>query len=575
MNLEGITIKLLTIELNKEILGAKIFKVYMPSQHSLLLALQCGAQKKYLLAAFDGATPALYLTDSMPERPAEPPTFCMLLRKHLEDSRITSVTQTGLDRIITLEMSSIGAGQQIVTQELIFELTGKNSNIILTSNSTIINCLKKVGKAINSYRQLYPGMPYQLPPPQTGLSILDTAPQDIVAAIKSAASDNLLVNKLVNATTGIGKQTAQELLVRAAIPLTATHLSCKEESDLVQAICHLQAEFALCAKAEAMVHAQLAASNTIKAIVPYLPQAIKQNKLRSFASVNAALMFAEQLTPLQLPQEVLLRKPVTTEIARLSKKLALLKDELLVAEDCDSERIKADSLMAGIYQLSKGQSSCCITNIYDGTQMQLSLSPLLTPIENAQAYYKRYNKLKRAQSELQQQIANTQELLSYLTSIEASFATANTKAELEEIKAELVAIGLIKQTGKKIKAATEKSQPLKIVLNADTFVYVGKNNKQNDYVTFTLGKPQDLWLHVKGSPGSHVILKTTLPQPARADIEAAAQIAAYYSKARQSNKTEVDYTFRKYVKKPSGAKPGFVIYTEQTTLYVEPKTRAE
>ena len=216
-------------------------------------------------------------------------------------------------------------------------------------------------------------------------------------------------------------------------------------------------------------------------------------------------------------------------------------------------------------------------SIYDGNEMKVALEPMLTPVENAQAYYKRYNKYKRAQTEVQLQLESTQEMLEYLATIEASLMTATSKSEIAEINQELIAAGFIKVVGKKKNKMTlQKSQPLHLQLNQETELYIGKNNKQNDYVTFKLGGPHDLWFHTKDIPGSHIILKTSLPQPRQEDIQLAVQLAAYFSKARTGSKVPVDCTQRRYVKKPSGSKPGFVIFTNQTTYYTTPDlTRLE
>ena len=215
---------------------------------------------------------------------------------------------------------------------------------------------------------------------------------------------------------------------------------------------------------------------------------------------------------------------------------------------------------------------CTLNNIYDDTPLTIALSPTLSPTDNAQLYYKKYNKFKRAIKEIEIQQKETQEFLSYLESIDASIGTAVTKNEIAEIKQEMVAAGLLADTSKKKKSITlTKSTPVAIKFSDETTVYIGKNNKQNDYVTFKLGKSTDLWFHTKNIPGSHVILKTTLPEPNHDDIIHAASLAAFYSKGKTSEQVPVDYTQKRFVKKPNGAKPGFVIYTEQKTVYVKPE----
>ena len=248
--------------------------------------------------------------------------------------------------------------------------------------------------------------------------------------------------------------------------------------------------------------------------------------------------------------------------------LAALQEDLLHAEDAEGQRMLADTIMANLYQLRKGQTSAELVNIYDGTSVTIKLNPMFSPSDNAQAYYKKYNKYKRAQSELRQQIEVTESMLTYLASLDASLMTATTKNEIEEIRQEIVGAGLIREIGKKKKTPLQKSQPLHLKLRQGVDLYIGKNNKQNDYVTFTIGGPRDLWLHTKDIPGSHIIMKAATPQ--EADIALAVELAAYFSKARSGSNVPVDCVERRYVKKPAGAKPGFVIFTNQRTYYATP-----
>ena len=225
--------------------------------------------------------------------------------------------------------------------------------------------------------------------------------------------------------------------------------------------------------------------------------------------------------------------------------------------------------MASLYRIQKGAESCTITNIYDGLPLQVTLSPALTPSENAQKYYKKYNKLKRAQEEIAVQLAEATAMLTYLESVEESLHFITTRQETEEIKEELHNAGILPVSKRKIHVSG-KSSPIRIVFSESTKIYIGKNNRQNDEVTFKIGTGNDLWLHVQKIPGSHVLIKTTLPKPEPEAVKAAVQLAAYFSKARSGSKVPVDCVPRRFVKKPSGAKPGFVIFTNQKTYYATP-----
>ena len=566
MNLEGITLKLVTDNLNRELLGSKIYRVYMPNPHAVLLLVRRSRDTSALLADLNGGSPALYIPAKLPENPETPPSFCMLLRKHLEEGRITRIYQSDLDRIITLEIDMLGQSSKIITKKLICELTGKNSNLILTQDGVIIDSLKHISAAQSSYRTILPGKEYVAPPPQAGLNLLTADPAEIVSTANSLPSATF-AKAFVSATTGVGKATATELLAAADILPQTVRLEPAEEHALTQCITELQQR--LNGEALQPVYALVGRTNQVKTILA-LPPLVNNSELsvREFGDINSAINFAMSLAPIQLPQHEQLQKLVTAEAAKLSRKLNALQKDLLHAEDAESQRMLADTIMANLYQLHKGQSSAEMVNIYDGNTATIKLNPILSPSDNAQAYYKKYNKYKRAQSELRQQIEATESMITYLASLDASLLTATTKNEIEEIRQEMVTAGLIREIGKKKKTALQKSQPLHLKLREGVDLYIGKNNKQNDYVTFTVGGPRDLWLHTKDIPGSHVIMKST--SPTAEDIALAVELAAYFSKARSGSNVPVDCVERRYVKKPAGAKPGFVIFTNQRTYYATP-----
>ena len=581
MNLEGLTLRLLTARLQQELLGGKIYKITMPSSQALLLFIRREHSATALLADLSGGSHALYIPDKLPENPETPPAFCMLLRKHLEEGRITKISQSGLDRVITLEIDLLGAASKLVTKKLVFELAGKNSNIILTKDEMILDCLRHVSAAQSSYRQLQPARPYLPPPPQTGLDILSAAPEEIAKAAGRLPAANI-AKALVAVTTGIGKMTATELLLAADILPQQVGLDPAEEKKLAAAIAGLQERLRRpAADAEqkenmdgAPVYAVISRTNQVKTILVLPPQNLGEGlQSRKFADINSAVNFAAELTPIRLPRQEELQKLVASESAKTQKKLAALQQDLTQAADAEQQRVLADTLMANLYQLRRGQSQAELASIYDGQPLSISLSPRLSPTENAQAYYKRYNKYKRAQAELAAQLEQAAAQLQYLDSLSASLLTAGGKNEIEEIRREMQEAGLLREPRKK-QAALPKSQPLHIRLPSGSDIYIGKNNRQNDYVTFTLGGPRDLWLHTKDIPGSHVLLKSALPEAPAADIQSAVELAAYFSKARGSSSVPVDCVQRRYVKKPAGSRPGFVIFTNQTTFYTTPDEKA-
>lgn len=570
MNLEGLTLSLLTKYLQKELLGSKIYKIFMPTPHSLLLAVRRKADTCSVLADLSGFGPIIYLPNKLPENPDTPPSFCMLLRKHLEEGRITNIYQNNSDRIITMEIDLLGAGSKIITKKLILELAGKNNNIILTQDNLIIDSLKHVNSWQNSYRTILPGKEYHLPPQQEGVNLLTTEPQKIIDKLQQSSANNIL-QSFIAATVGIGKVTATEILAQAAILPQQEKLQPAQAESLTAVIAALQSRLSN----QENVFAVISRTNQIKTILPLKPQCFDAAcTVQEFTDINQAVNYAAKLKPIQLPKHEQLQKLVAAEISKQTKKLQLLKNDLQTANNAETQKIIADTIMANIYQLAKGQESAQLYNIYDGELMTVALSPILTPVENAQQYYRRYNKYKRAQTEIEVQLQSTHELLAYLSTLEISLLTATTKNEIEEIMLEMSGAGLIKEQGKKLKSSLQKSQPLHIKLSASTDIYIGKNNRQNDYVTFSVASPKDLWLHTKDIPGSHVVFKTTLPEPDTDELKIAVQMAAYYSKARYGSNVPVDCTQKKYVKKPSGSKPGFVIFTNQKTYYTTPDEKA-
>lgn len=596
MNLEGLTLHLVTEHLKQELEGSKIYRVFMPNGHSLLLNIRRDRDTTSLLADMNGGSPALYIPQTQPENPEIPPAFCMLLRKHLEEGRITQIYQKELDRVIVLEIDMLGAGSKIITKQLIFELAGKNSNILLVQDGVIIDSLKHVNALQSSYRLILPGKEYVAPPPQQGFNLLTDAPERLVEELCQAPATTTVLKALIASTLGMGKVSCSELLAKAGISLKATSIEAEELERLLSAVKELQQRLTKdmsstgvsvsgpvssgnhsAGKTEALgsaaapVYALISRTNTVKTILPQPPLLLEEGmQVQEFPDINSAICYAVGLVPIQLPQQELLQKLVLTEKQKITKKLVALEGDLDKALEAEKERMLADTLMANIYQLKKGMTQATLINIYDGEEITLKLSPILSPSENAQAYYKKYNKLKRAQTEVQNQLEAAEELQLYLGSLEASLLTATTKNEIEEIRQEMLAAGILKEVSKKKKFNLPKSQPLHIKLNDNADIFIGKNNKQNDFVTFSLASVRDLWFHTKNIPGSHVLLKTNLGEPAEEDILVAVKLAAYFSQARNSSQVPVDCVPKRYVKKPSGAKPGFVIFTNQTTYYTTP-----
>ena len=568
MNLEGIALYALTDYLKREITGSRIYKIGMPSAHVVYFSLKREYDTIHLIMDVNGGSPSVRIAAAAPGNPQEPPAFCMLLRKHLEEGKITQVRQYGLDRVIELEISLLGRTGRIITKHIIIELTGKNANLVFAEDGKILDSIKHVSPLMNSVRVIQPGYAYNPPPPQAGLNILTAVPEKIVAAIPDEVTGSLW-KQLVNVTTGIGKASALQLLSAARIPLSATYLTPMDRNRLVSAITDLQANVTANPAAQP-VTALITGSNQCQTVFPfpvaYIPEGCRPE---TFPGMNDALCHAVLLQPVQLPEQELLQKTVLSELRKAEKKISALEHDLTLSNDADTFRIIADSLMAALYQIQKGASSCSVPNIYDGTLLQVTLSPVLTPAENAQKYYKKYNKLKRAQEEIAIHLAEATDMRTWLESVDESLRLATTRQETEEIKEELQTAGIL-PVPKRKPHASGKSSPLQIVFSESTRIYIGKNNRQNEEVTFRIATGSDLWLHVQKIPGSHVVIKTTLPEPEPEALDAAVRLAAYFSKARGGSRVPVDCVPRRFVKKPPGARPGFVIFTNQKTFYTTP-----
>lgn len=568
MNLEGIALYALTDYLKREITGSRIYKIGMPSAHVVYFSLRREYDTIHLIMDVNGGSPSVRIAAAAPGNPQEPPAFCMLLRKHLEEGKITQVRQYGLDRVIELEISLLGRTGRIIIKQIIIELTGKNANLVFAEDGKILDSIKHINPLMNSVRVIQPGYAYNPPPPQTGLNILTAVPDEIVEAIPDEVTGSLW-KQLVNVTTGIGKASALQLLSAARIPLSATYLTPMDRNHLVSAITDLQVNVTANPAAQPAT-ALITGSNQCQTVFPfpiaYIPEGCRPE---IFPGMNDALCHAARLQPVQLPEQELLQKTVLSELRKTEKKISALEHDLSLSNDADTFRIIADSLMAALYQIQKGASSCSVPNIYDGTLLQVTLSPVLTPAENAQKYYKKYNKLKRAREEIAIHLGEATDMRTWLESVEASLRLATTRQETEEIKEELQTAGIL-PVPKRKPHASGKSSPLQIVFSESTRIYIGKNNRQNEEVTFRIATGSDLWLHVQKIPGSHVVIKTTLPEPEPEALDAAVRLAAYFSKARGGSQVPVDCVPRRFVKKPPGARPGFVIFTNQKTFYTTP-----
>lgn len=572
MSMDGISLSALVTELNSKLAGGRVDKIYQIDRHTVIVWIRQPGENLCLSISANPDNPRIHLIKNVPENPNTPPAFCMLLRKHLEAGRISQIVQHSLDRIVEIQIDVREEQGLIRTKTLVAELMGKHSNIILKHATLIIDAIKHVGTSMSRFRQVFPGLEYLYPPGQDRLNIL-TVPTESFLEEVIQEKTGVAAKAMISTAIGMGPVTAKEILWRAGLPenVRIDILDSADLESLSEAIKDVAASLRIATPTVVTDE-----SNFIMAIAAFSLEHLAMEHFihHTFDSMSEALEFAGTLAgnPRNVKKNTL-SKIIAAEVSRLQRKEAALSDELNEANDAEVMRKYGDLLMAHIYTIVKGAMEAKLEDIYaenaNEADVVIKLNPSLTPLENAQDYYMKYSKLKRAQKVIQTQLEQCKQEKAYLEGISVSLDHVSSDLEISEIRQELLAAGYIKEIAKKRSKQPSPSVPLTIEIDEGVIILVGKNNWQNDFVTFKQARSDDFWFHTQNIPGSHVILKA--PEAiASAYLETAAQIAAYFSKARQSSNVPVDYTKKRYVKKPSGAKPGFVIYENQKTIYTTP-----
>ncbi|WP_405761348.1 NFACT family protein [Anaerovibrio slackiae] len=572
MSLDGISMHPLAIELDRAVAGGRIDRINQPSKQSIVMSLRLPGKNVLLHITINPQNPAMHLIDKAPENPPEPPMFCMVLRKHLETGRIAGVRQYGLDRLLIMDIDFLSAGGRIITKSLVVELMGKYSNIILVQDGLIIDALRKVGTNSSRVRTVLPGDAYVLPPQQDKLNLLETPIREAIAAIRTKG-DMKLSKAILDTCLGFGPVTAKEAAYGAGLPasMAISQLNEGDFASLENALQEITDSFREPCGAASIV---IDKNNKPLATASFPLHYLTNETILTFPTISEMLGRASSLTgSYQIPDKDRFRKLMKNELNRAENKVQKLRDDIAAADNAEEYRIKADNLMTYQYQFQdRVDAEVTVPNIYSetGESITIRMDQRLSVVENVQAYYKKYDKLKRGKELLEQQLQHCLDDIQYMSSIEASLESSTRLAEINDIKAELIASGILREKPKK-HAAEKQSQPFKFTAPDGTQILVGKNNYQNDRLTFKTANPGDIWLHTQNIPGSHVILRCDGDEPAEDTLLLASYLAVHFSKAQGSSKVPVDYTRARFVKKPSGAKPGFVIFTNQTTLYVTPE----
>lgn len=532
MALDAICLTAVLEELRKVLEGGRIDKVYQPSRDEIVLAVRgAGANVKLLLSASPNG-PRLHLTKEVRENPAQPPMFCMLLRKHLTGARFLRLEQPELERIVLLRLESTDELGDKVLRTLVLEAMGRRANLILLDGEDrIIDCVRRVeGDVSTGQRGVMPGLLYRLPDPRLGLPPLLERELDFRS--NGVSRGESLEEKL-------------ERLKEAVGPEGYVPYGLVREDKLV--------DF------------------TFLPILQYGPD----TGLRRYESFSKLLddFYASRATAEKVGQRGAdLQKAVTRVRDRVARRVAQQELEREATKDRERKRELGDILTSNLYALSKGMGTVRLTDYYDpeGREVDIPLDPLLTPQQNAAKYYKEYNKAKTAEVVLGEQIEKGKRELEYLDSVLEAIVLAEGERDLAEIRQELTDTGYLRRGAKAAKRMKVAAKPMEFRSTAGLRISVGKNNTQNDLLTAKQAGKGDLWLHTQKIHGSHVILWTEGRTPDAGSIEEAAKLAAWFSQARDGKKVPVDYTPVKYVKKPAGAKPGMVVYTTYQTAYVDP-----
>lgn len=572
MSMDGLSLYSAMNELNKRLAGGKIDKIQQTDKEELLLMVRSLGQTYRLLINASAADNRVQLTELKKQAPSEAPMFCMLLRKRIAGGKIVRFEQERLDRVLKISIETYNDLGDLSVFALYCELMGKHSNIILVNEKgVIVDAIKHVGLGMSSVRFVMPGLEYSAPPAQDKQDPSKASADDFSMAMCMVGMS--IAKALSNAFFGLSPAVAAQLVARYTDKTECTQLSEAEREELAE---RLAAFYADMAQGKEKASAVLNALGETEAVYPF---AISGSGIKLYDSIGEALdslYINSDRREWAKRHGASARKVLQNNIERCEKKLALYADALNSEEQMEKCRLYGELLTANLHSLKSGTDTAAVDNYYADPveRIAIPLDRQLTPGENAQRYYKKYQKLKAARDMAIVQREQTLSELNYLEGQLDNLTKCTAENELSELIEELKDQGYIKRDkGGRKKMKLAASKPMHFVSSTGADIYVGKNNRQNDELTLRFASPNDIWMHTKNIPGSHVIVKGASEQDTAAMTEAAL-LAAYYSRARGSENVAVDYTPRKYVKKPAGAKPGMVIYTTNKTAYVTPSEEA-
>lgn len=568
MAFDGITIANLVHELNDTILDGRINKIAQPEADELLLTIKLPRGQKRLYISASASLPLIYLTETNKPSPMTAPNFCMLLRKHINNGRITKIYQPKLERIICFEIEHLDELGDLCKKRLIVEIMGKHSNIIFcTEGNRIIDSIKHVSSQMSSVREVLPGRDYFIPDTMEKLNPLTVSEAEFSLALREKPMP--LSKALYTTFTGISPVVAEEICHVSGI---ASEITPGDLSD--DFMHHLYNQFSL--YFESVKNGEFTPAIYYHGAEPKEFSALPLSHFHTytekpFSSISKLLetYYAEKNNLTRIRQKsVDLRRVVQTALERNRKKYDLQFKQLRDTENREKYKVYGELIHTYGYNLEEGAKTLDALNYYTNEMITIPLDPQKTAMENAKKYFDKYNKQKRTFEALSELIQETKDEITYLESVSNALDIALSEDDLIQIKEELTQAGFIrrKYTKKKEKIV---SKPFHYISSDGYHMYVGKNNLQNEELTFHFAVGNDWWFHAKGVPGSHVIVKTNGDELPDRTFEEAGRLAAYYSKNRGAEKVEIDYVEKKHVKKPNGSKPGFVVYYTNYSLMID------
>ena len=585
MAYDGITVAAVTDELNKKLSGGRVYRIAQPESDAIVLTVRAQNGQYRLLLSADASLPLVYLTDENRKNPLNAPGFCMLLRKYIQNAKILSVTQPGLERVIRIEMEHMDEMGDMRKLCLITEIMGKHSNIILTDDKDeIIDSIKRISNLVSSVREVLPGRKYFIPETRGRIDPLSIKDGGYLDMPEMA---NMSVHRALATYIGISNTAASEFIRVAGVDgdRIVSGLDVNERESVEKVFSSVIEKIRIGGFSPVVyyhdgVPAEYAAIDT--GMYP-------EKKTGYGMSGTLELFYREKELHVRIRQRSAeLRRAVQNATERVSKKLGLQEKQCRDTEKREKNRLYGELIRAYAWQIEEGADKCVLQDYNTGEDVCISLDPTLSPQDNANKYFDKYKKQKRTYEALSVYIKQSMKALEHLESIQVALDMAQNEDDLKEIRQELYDAGYISgekgMSGKKGKGSNGKgkgknagtkakglcSAPLHYVTEDGYHIYVGKNNHQNEYVTFELANGGDMWFHAKKIPGSHVIVKTDSAELPDSVYETAAAVAAYYSKAGGQGKVDVDYTVRKNLKKTPGGAPGFVIYHTNYSMTVRP-----